>query len=90
MSRPSPHMRGLVIITSSNFNSLFFITPTPSHFLSSTLAFSVIINKLYRYIGPHDGTNSMDKAERLMYLSVSDSTSESPPGNVLGWEIHVA
>ena len=30
--------------TSSSFHSLSFITPTPSHFLSLFLAFSVIIN----------------------------------------------
>ena len=31
-------------MTSSSFISLSFITPTPSHFLSLTLVFSVIIN----------------------------------------------
>ena len=31
-------------LTSSSFNSLSFITPTPSHFLSLPLVFSVIIN----------------------------------------------
>ena len=33
-------------LTSSIFNSLSFITPTPSHFLSLALVFSVIINNI--------------------------------------------
>ncbi len=37
--------RFLQVYLSSIFISLTFITPTPSHFLSLTLAFSVIINK---------------------------------------------
>ncbi len=40
--------RGLVTVgtlTSSHFRSLSFITPTPSHFLSVTLVFSVTTNK---------------------------------------------
>jgi len=32
-------------MTSSSFRSLSFVTPTPSHFLSFTLVFSVVINK---------------------------------------------
>jgi hypothetical protein len=32
-------------LTSSSFISLSFITPTPSHFLSLSLDFSVIVNK---------------------------------------------
>jgi type IV secretory pathway TraG/TraD family ATPase VirD4 len=31
-------------LTSSRFNSLSFITPTPYHFLSLPLAFSIIIH----------------------------------------------
>ncbi len=42
-------MRGT--LTSSSFSSLSFITPTPSHFFSLTLVFSVIKNKnLFFYL----------------------------------------
>ena len=33
-------------LTSSSFISLSFITPTPSHFISLTLTFSVVTNKI--------------------------------------------
>ncbi len=45
-----PSVRGASI--SSSFSALSFITPTPSHFISLALAFSVIINTHSFHIFP--------------------------------------
>ncbi len=50
MYDPPPSLWGT--LTSSIFISSSFVTPTPSHFLSLTLTFSIIINKLCWTLNP--------------------------------------
>jgi hypothetical protein len=81
-------------LTSSNFNSLSFITPTLSHFLSLTLSFSVIINKRsIQQNGPLVIVTTtpslwLNPSSRLMYLRVCDirdRSRQSVPSLSLSW-----
>jgi hypothetical protein len=54
------------VLTSSSFSSWSFITPTPSHFLSVTLDFSVIINNNVVY-----SSNFRDYRSRVQVSDMS-------------------
>jgi hypothetical protein len=58
-------------LTSSIFYSLSFITPTPSHFLSLTLSFSVIINNFFfsKYLADYDNLQTHRETDRFFAVS---------------------
>ena len=74
------------VLTSSIFISLSFITPTPSHFLSLTLTFSVIINnntdKINMY--PEEGWHTKIENGIEVFLSHNPQSKNTTGGSESG------